>query len=491
MSKVLGRMQKTRVTTLSSGVRVATQCIPSFNSATCGIWVAGGSAYDAKEAHGVAHFLEHMAFKGSARWPSQRQLELAVENMGAKMHAFTSREETCFLSLASPEAVPESTSILLDLALQPSHEAYKVEMEKSTIIREMEEVSKQPIEVVFDMLHELAFGKNEPFGRNILGTEASVQRISKSDLQRHLCKWYVPSRIVIAAAGRVSHESMVKLVENSPYFRASSTLSHRSRSPQAVARYTKTLGFDCGNTVSTVDTGSYSGISDPLCYAAIGTYADGIRHSNRATWLVMQALMGHYRTDNPLLAACSGGGGAGGGGAGGSGLDKGRGPGITPLVGKTIVDRRIAEAVQGMYVPYADCGLFGVYFATQRSNVARCCDAIRDEWERIATRVSEDEVAHAKAVARDGVLMGEYDSASTLCESVGKGVLTAGRHISPQSWWNAFNKVNAAAVRKLARGYLLKNPPVYAAVGPNMQDALALGKVPNQKYIKNLFTKLK
>lgn len=484
MSKILGRMQKTRVTTLSSGVRVATQCVPSFNSATCGVWVAGGSAYDAKDAHGVAHFLEHMAFKGSARWPSQRQLEIAVENMGAKMHAFTSREETCFLSLASPEAVPESTRILLDLALQPSHEPYKVEMEKSTIIREMEEVSRQPIEVVFDMLHELAFGKNEPFGRSILGTEASVRRINKGDLQRHLRRWYVPSRIVVAAAGRVSHEHMINLVENSQYFRAS---SHRGRTPPSMPTYTKKLGFACENTVPSVDTGGCGGISDPLCYGAIGTYADGIRHSNRATWLVMQTLMGHYRTDNPLLAACSAGGGAGSA----SGLDKGRGSGITPLIGKTIVDRRIAEAVQGMYVPYADCGLFGVYFATQRSNVARCCDAIRDEWERIASRISEDEVAHAKAVARDGMLMGEYDSASTLCESVGKGVLTTGRHLSPKSWWDAFNKVNAAAVRRLASGYLLRNPPVYAAIGPDMQESLVLGKVPTQKYIQKLFSTIK
>lgn len=479
MSKLLARMPKTKVTTLSSGVRVATQCVPSFNSATCGVWIAGGSVYDAKESHGVSHFLEHMAFKGSDRWPSQQELEIAVENMGAKMHAFTSREETCFLSLASPEAVPESIRILLDLALRPSHEAYKVEMEKPTIIREMEEVSKQPIEVVFDMLHELAFGKNEPFGRSILGTEASVQRINRGDLQRHLSKWYVPSRIVVASAGRVSHENMVKLVENSHYFRGP---PHKGRMSSVTAKYTKTPGFACGNSVSSVDTGSYREISDPLCYGAIGTYADGIRHSNRATWLVMQTLIGNYRTDNPLLAACSGGGSA-------SSLDKGRGPDITPFIGKTILDKRIAEAVQGIYIPYSDCGIFGVYFATQRSKVAQCCDAIRDEWERIASRVSDEEVAHAKDLARSGMLMGEYDSATTLCESVGKGVLTTGRHISPRGWWNAFNKVNAAAVRRLARGYLLKNPPIYAAIGPNMEESLALGKVPTQKYLQNLFVK--
>ena len=479
MSKFLATIPRTRVTTLSSGVRVATQCVPTFNSATCGVWVAGGSAYDAKEAHGTAHFLEHMAFKGSAGWPSQRRLEVAVESMGVKMHAFTSREETCYLALAAtPESAAEASRVLLDLSLRPRHEAYKVEMEKSTIVREMEEVAKQPIEVVFDDLHELAFGKDEPFGRNILGTEASVRRMTKADLQRHLRRWYVPSRIVVAAAGRVSHERMVRLVEDSSYFR-SATGAHSPGLPQLrppQARYTRSLGFACGSAASGMDTGS-SLAADPLCYAAIGTYADGANHRNRAVWLVMQALIGNCRTENPLLRSAGGA----------SGLDKGRGSGITPFVGKAVVDGKLAEAVQGMYVPYAECGLFGVYFAAQRSKVARCCDAVREEWERLATRVSEDEVAHAKAVARDGVLMGEYDSACSLCESVGKSVLTAGRHTSPRSWWDSFNRVNAAAVRRLARGYLLRNPPVYAAIGPDMQEALALGKVPSRKYIQDLF----
>jgi mitochondrial-processing peptidase subunit beta len=146
----------TEVTTLSNGLTVATEAHPSAQTATVGVWIDAGSRAETDKTSGTAHFLEHMAFKGTGK-RSQHALELEVENLGAHLNAYTSREQTVYYAKAFRKDVPQAVDIISDILQNSKLDAGAVERERDVILREQQEVDKQLEEVVFDHLHAIAF----------------------------------------------------------------------------------------------------------------------------------------------------------------------------------------------------------------------------------------------------------------------------------------------------------------------------------------------
>merc|ERR1719234_110837 len=158
-------------------------------TATVGLWIDTGSRYENAANNGVAHFLEHMAFKGTSK-RTQTGLELEVENMGAHLNAYTSREQTVFYA--------KCLSGDLDGAVE--------------ILREMQEVEMNLQEVVFDHLHAVAY-QGTPLGRTILGPAKNIKSISRDDLVHYIETHYKGPRMVLAGSGGVNHESLCKMAE--------------------------------------------------------------------------------------------------------------------------------------------------------------------------------------------------------------------------------------------------------------------------------------
>ncbi|EER10222.1 conserved hypothetical protein [Perkinsus marinus ATCC 50983] len=151
----------TKVTTLPNGLRVATQ--HTFTeSATVGVWIDAGSRYETKETNGTAHFLEHLAFKGTQR-RSRIQLEREVEDIGAHLNAYTSREQTVYYAKTRRECVGQGLDILSDILQHSKLERRAIEEERGVILREMEEVNKSLEEVIYDQLHIACF-REDPLG---------------------------------------------------------------------------------------------------------------------------------------------------------------------------------------------------------------------------------------------------------------------------------------------------------------------------------------
>ena len=146
----------TEVSTLPNGLTVATESHPHVQTATVGVWIDAGSRAETDATNGTAHFLEHMAFKGTHR-RSQQALELEVENMGAHLNAYTSREQTVYYAKAFRQDVPQAVDIISDILQNSKLEEGKIERERDVILREQVEVDKQYEEVVFDHLHAVAF----------------------------------------------------------------------------------------------------------------------------------------------------------------------------------------------------------------------------------------------------------------------------------------------------------------------------------------------
>merc|ERR1719310_2183836 len=156
----------TLVSELPNKLRVASESTGG-ETATLGMWIDTGSRYETDANNGVAHFLEHMAFKGTTK-RTQLQLETEVENMGAHLHAYTSREQTVYYAKVLKKDVPQAVEILSDILTNSTFSQAAVERERDVILREMEEVESMTEEVIFDMLHEAAY-VGTPLARTILG----------------------------------------------------------------------------------------------------------------------------------------------------------------------------------------------------------------------------------------------------------------------------------------------------------------------------------
>lgn len=146
----------TQLTTLPNGLTVATEAHPHAQTATVGVWIDAGSRAETDKTNGTAHFLEHMAFKGTNK-RNQHALELEVENLGAHLNAYTSREQTVYYSKSFRKDVPQAVDIISDILQNSKLEKSAIERERDVIIREQQEVDKQLEEVVFDHLHAVAF----------------------------------------------------------------------------------------------------------------------------------------------------------------------------------------------------------------------------------------------------------------------------------------------------------------------------------------------
>ncbi|CAE7906227.1 mppB [Symbiodinium sp. KB8] len=196
--------------TLNNGVRVATEG-GHGETATVGVYIDAGSRDETERNNGVAHFLEHLNFKGTGK-RSQTSLEMEFENMGGHLNAYTSREQTVYFAKVFKKDVPKAVELLADILQNSEYDSDAVNRERGVILREMEEVSKQQEEVIFDRLHETAY-QGTGLGRTILGPVQNIQSITRDDLTSFVKNNYTGPRVVIAGAGAVEHQQLVDLGE--------------------------------------------------------------------------------------------------------------------------------------------------------------------------------------------------------------------------------------------------------------------------------------
>ena len=201
-------LPKTRTSVLPNGLTVATEAIPNTSSATVGIFVDAGSRAENSKNNGTAHFLEHLAFKGTKN-RTQVGIEMEIENIGSHLNAYTSRENTVYYAKTLTQNIPNAVDILSDILTKSVLDTNAIERERDVIIRESEEVDKMYDEVVFDHLHAITY-KDQPLGRTILGPIKNIKTIQQRDLREYISTNYKGDRMVLAGAGDVDHDKLVE-----------------------------------------------------------------------------------------------------------------------------------------------------------------------------------------------------------------------------------------------------------------------------------------
>merc|ERR1712165_471894 len=184
----MGNLPPTEISVLDNGMRVATED-SGVPTATVGLWIDTGSRYETAANNGVAHFLE---------------------NMGAHLNAYTSREQTVFYAKCLSNDLPQAVEVLADILQNSKLGEQEIERERGVILREMQEVEMNLQEVVFDHLHAVAY-QGTPLGRTILGPTKNIKSITRDDLAHYIATHYKGPRMVMAGAGGVNHQELCDL----------------------------------------------------------------------------------------------------------------------------------------------------------------------------------------------------------------------------------------------------------------------------------------
>jgi predicted Zn-dependent peptidase len=200
-----------KLSKLENGLRVATAQMPHMSSVSVGIWVNVGGRYEPAEINGAAHFIEHVLFKGTKR-RTAREISQAIEGVGGYLNAFTTEEHTCFYSKAHHDRLEELVDVLIDMFLNSLFAPEEIEKERNVIKEELAMYNDQPQQYVHDLLNETLW-PDHPLGRSLTGSEQTLDRMDRGALLNFHRANYLTNNTVIVAAGRVSHQEVLKLVK--------------------------------------------------------------------------------------------------------------------------------------------------------------------------------------------------------------------------------------------------------------------------------------
>jgi predicted Zn-dependent peptidase len=200
-------------TELTNGIKVLTEHMPGLRSVTAGIWVRRGSRHEASELNGICHFIEHAVFKGTKR-RSARDIAIESDRLGGHFDAFTTHEMTGFALKVADTSLPEAFDLVADLLAHPRFDQKDLEREQKVILEEMKMVEDTPDELLGELFNA-AYFPNHPLGRPIEGTRETISSFNHNAIAAYHASDFLPSNLVVAAAGNVEHDQLVELVNNS------------------------------------------------------------------------------------------------------------------------------------------------------------------------------------------------------------------------------------------------------------------------------------
>ncbi|HEY1722525.1 MAG TPA: pitrilysin family protein [Magnetospirillaceae bacterium] len=399
------------VTQLPNGMTVATDFVPTVETASVGVWVNAGTRHETPEINGVSHMLEHMAFKGTAR-RSARQIAEEIEAVGGYINAHTARDHTAYYAKVLKEDVPLAMDILQDILQYPALDKDELVREQEVVVQEIAQSIDTPDDIIFDHFQTAAY-PDQPVGRPVLGTAELVRSFTPKTLGDFIHTHYGPARMVVAAAGNVKHEQVLEMVT-----RQFTALPPSTPAPEQKPRY---VGGEYRETRDTEQ------VHLVLGFDAIGS------------------------TDPDIYAA--------------SVLSTLLGGGMSSRLFQEVREKRgLAYTVYSFVGSLNDGGMFGVYASTGEADAAEALDVLCDETLKTMSGITADELNRARAQFRAGLLM-SLESTDSRSERLARQINTWGRPLTLDEVIERIESVDEAAVERVAKR-IFKGTPTVAALGP-------------------------
>jgi len=357
-----------RLHTLPNGFRIVTEAMDGLQSASIGVWVTAGGRHERPEQNGIAHFLEHMAFKGTKR-RSALQIAEEIEDVGGYLNAYTSREVTAYYARVLKDNVPLALDVLADILLNPVFDPAEIEVERGVILQEIGQALDTPDDVIFDWLQEAAYPE-QPLGRTILGPTERVRAFDREDLRTFVSERYAPGQMVLSAAGAVDHDAIVRAAEA-----LFGGLSDHGVVPAQQA------SFSGGERIETKDLEQ---VHFALAFEAPGYRDDQVYASQ-------------------IFATALGGG-------------------MSSRLFQEVREKRgLCYTIFAQAGAYSETGLMTIYAGTSGEQISELAGLTVDELRRAAEDMSQVELERARAQMKAGLLMG-LESPSSRAERMARMV---------------------------------------------------------------------
>lgn len=400
------------LTTLKNGLRVVSERMPSMKSAALGIWVGAGGRNERVEQNGIAHFLEHMAFKGTK---SRTALQIAeqIEDVGGYINAYTSREVTAYYARVLEADTKLALDVIADILRNPIFDAREIETERHVILQEIGQALDTPDDVVFDWLQEQCYG-DQPLGRTILGEANNVRRFGEQDLSTFVTEHYGPEQLVLSAAGAVDHDALVAQAEA-----LFGDMTSRKSAEPSKAHFT-------GGEVRREKTLEQA-------HMALAFEGPGYRDPGFYTGQIYSIALGG---------------------------------GMSSRLFQEIREKRgLCYTIFAQSSAYVDTGMTTIYAGTSGDELGDLANLTIDELKRAASDMSPAEMARARAQMKAGLLMG-LESPSSRAERMARMVQIWGEVPQIEDTVAKIDNVTTGDVRQFAEEIAGTQPAALALYGP-------------------------
>jgi predicted Zn-dependent peptidase len=413
------------LTTLDGGGRVVTEPLPSVRSAAIGLWVGSGSRDEDDEHAGLAHFLEHLLFKGTSSY-SALEIAEVFDGLGGELNASTARDYTLVYARVLDEHLETALDVMTDMVFAPTLD--DIDSEREVVLEEIAMIEDTPQELVHDVFTETLFG-DHPLGRPVLGSAEVISTVSRRAIVAYHRARYRLDNVVVAAAGSVDHDRLVELVQAMSAKRAAPGKGRPAVRPPLVAPPAPSLRFQ------RKDTEQYH-----VCVGAPGLARADRR---RFTLSVLDGILG--------------------------------GAASSRLFQEIREKRGLAYSVYSFASQYADTGQVGIYVGTREENLRECLEIVAGELRALAGgAVREDEVERAKENLK-GRIMLSMELTSNRMSRLGKSVVTDSELLSLDQILAEIEAVEAESVAQLAD--VLLAPEKLSVTGIGASEERFLGGV--------------
>lgn len=392
-------MSDVRKTVTDQGVRVISERIDSVRSVAVGLWFETGSRDESPAESGISHFLEHMMFKGTQKRSALR-IAREIEQVGGYLNAFTSKEVTAYYAHLLDEFSPLAVDTLADMMSHSTFAEKMVQREQGVILEEISSYEDQPDDVCHEDFTRLLYGDHS-LGRPVLGTRETVSSFTQDDLFRYWSTHYIPERAVVAAAGAVDHDKLVKMVE-----RKLKLQSHDLGLPQR----------DLPPVVPERDFLRRKEIVQ--AHMCLGTRGLSYSDERRYAFFVLNTLLGS---------------------------------GMSSRLFQRIRERNgLCYTIYSFNEAYTDNGMFGIYTGLEEKQVKRAEAMIRQELQKLVeTPLGKTELKRSKAQLKGGLTLG-LENVSSRMNRLARMEIYLKRYHALDELLNGIDSVTAEEIQSLA-----------------------------------------
>jgi predicted Zn-dependent peptidase len=385
---------------LSNGIRVVHQHIPTTNIVHCGIFLGVGSRDETPKNQGIAHFWEHMAFKGTKKRTSLDIIE-SLDSIGGELNAFTDKEKIVFYASVRDRYFERAVDVLTDITFKSTFPAKELEKERGVILEEMSMYFDSPDDSLQDELEALIF-KNHPLGMNILGNEETVKNFRKRDFVSFFAEHADTRKIVFSVIGNVTIDEVERMARK--YFERKPMLKSNARRKrfQVYSQEEKILQRE---------------VKQSRC--GIGRDAYPLLHENRIPFYVMSNIIG--------------------------------GPGMNSRLSLSVREKHgLVYAIDANYMAYSDTGMFAIYFGTEPKQVSKCMKLINREMEKLRhRRLSPSELASAKEQIKGQLALSEENNLGLMI-MMGRAIIDHDRVPSLKEVFEKIDNVSSLTLQSVA-----------------------------------------